>query len=460
MEESKKAVKKSAQTAQIATSAKSIESMDSPGIINDYKFIPESVYDDLPEPLNQIILEFEGRERDIVFLSSIVALSACTPGVYFYYGRKKVHPNLYLFIIAPAASGKGEMLWAKLLIDKIHDTIVLDSKQKISEFQNSSAGNNHNKPQLKVKIVPGNVTSAKFYKFLQNADDSLIIFESEADTLSSMLNQDFGDFSDVLRKAFHHESSSVGRSTNDIHYEIKNPKLSIVVSGTPNQVKPLIDSKENGLYSRFSFYYFDDVCGWKDMAPNASYNNLEDKFLKHGDYIYDLYTKLKIRNNPLQFKLTKSQWEKFQNIMSATTDAFIQTKKTEFLSVVKRSGLMTMRIACILTVLRNAESINDDVTELACSDHDLSVAIEVIRVLMEHSLLVFDKYSKDAIIIPVKERILLATLPKNFTRAIGLEVALKLNFKERNFDNILSRWVKNGVVLKESHGEYQKSKLI
>ncbi|MFN4149911.1 MAG: DUF3987 domain-containing protein, partial [Candidatus Sericytochromatia bacterium] len=220
-------------------------------LVNNMSFIPEVVYQNLPEPLKGITNNFTGRERDIILLSSIGAISACLPKVFGIYDMKKYNTNLYLFIIAPPASGKGIMNWAKKLIDPIHEDIVRESRRKILEFNNSSDTDNIPKPKLKLKIMPGNVSSAKVYSHLEDADDGVVIFESEADSLSNMLKQDWGNFSDLLRKSFHHETISISRQTEDKYYDIKSPQLSIVVSGTPDQVRPLIQSKENGLFSRF-----------------------------------------------------------------------------------------------------------------------------------------------------------------------------------------------------------------
>lgn len=435
------------------------ENADVASLADIHKFIPESVYENLPEPLNQIVLEFESRERDIVFLSTLGVLSSCLPKVYCVYDRKKYYPNLNLFIIAPPASGKGAMNWAKLLVNPIHDKIMMDSKARIEQFRNSTSTIGIEKPEFQIKFLPGNVSSARVYNHLKNAHDSLLVFESEADSLSNMLKQDWGDFSDVMRKAFHHETLSISRATDDIYFEIKNPKLSMVLSGTPNQIKPLIASKENGLFSRFMFYYFDDVTRWKDVSPNANYIDLEDVFENHSKVVYKLYGKLYFKENPIHVKFTNSQWQRFQNTMSLATDTFIGNEKEEFLSVVKRFGIIAIRIAMILTVLRNNELIDRQTSELECSDEDITKAIDITKVMIEHSLFVFDLFSKDSVFIPMKERILLNQLPTNFSRAVGLRLALNSNIAERTFADVLKRWEKKGIIAKQGHGEYKKLKI-
>ena len=88
---------------------------------------------------------------------------------------------------------------------------------------------------------------------MNTSKDGVLIHESEADTLSKMFSQEWGDFSDVLRKAFHGERLSLSRDSDDEFMEIESPKLSVVLSGTRNQITPLLKSRENGLFSRFIY---------------------------------------------------------------------------------------------------------------------------------------------------------------------------------------------------------------
>ena len=56
------------------------------------------------------------------------------------------------------------------------------------------------------------------------------------------------------RKSFDHERLAYNRRTNHEYRECRKSYLSVLLSGTPAQVKPLIPSAENGLFSRQVFY--------------------------------------------------------------------------------------------------------------------------------------------------------------------------------------------------------------
>lgn len=421
-----------------------------------HRMIPDEVFENLPEQLKKITENYDGRERDIILLSSLGVLSSCMPNVIGVYDKRGFSPNLYLFIIAPPASGKGVMTKAKLLIDPVHDKIVKKSQTLIKECKDNES---NFKPKIQLKVVPGNTSSASFYSHMQNAKESLLIFESEADSLSNMMKNDWGDFSDLLRKAFQHETMSIARKTDDIYYNIKAPQLSIVISGTPGQLKPLIQSKENGLFSRFNFYFFEGSSGWKDVSPSASQINFDEVFNEQSKVISNLYNNLEFRKEKLEILLDTEQWELFQNEMRFLTSVFKDSNKEEFIPVVYRLGITVFRLSMILTVLRSSKIISKDINQLNCDNKDLNIALELMRIFIEHSLFVFEMYEKGSLNLTIKERNLHNSLPNFFTRKEGLNIGLELNFKERTFDTTLKRWVSMKILTKTEYGKYQKNEL-
>lgn len=94
---------------------------------------------------------------------------------------------------------------------------------------------------------------------------NLLMFETEGDTVVNAFSSDYGDYSDAFRKAFDHESFGYMRCGNDgEEREIDNPRLTTVLSGTPEQVKSLIRDSENGLLSRFMFFCVNATPEWLD----------------------------------------------------------------------------------------------------------------------------------------------------------------------------------------------------
>jgi len=420
--------------------------------------LPESIYETLPDLLKELTTPFVGRERDIVLLSSIGVISSILPKVFGIYDRSRFYSNLFTLIIAPPASGKGMMNKSKVLVEKIHNYIKEISLAEIEDCNAEKKGNKGIKcPELKIKILPGNVSSSKIYKHIQNSNYGLLIFETEADTISTMLKNDWGNFSDVLRKAFHHETISISREIDDKYFEVPNPKLSLVISGTPDQVKPLIQSKANGLFSRFLFYYFNEPVGWKDVSPNGSTVDYNQFFSEAGEDMFRLYGKL-IDNNQceVEIKLSDTQWQTFNDTMSYVVDVFIKEKKLDIIPIIKRQGVMMFRICMILTIIRHKENTIFE-SSITCNDEDFETALKIIKTTIDHSIQVSSLLGGGNN-LSVKETLLLSSLPQTFQRREAITAGEQLNIPKRTVDYTLRNWTKSKIINKVSNGNYSKIK--
>jgi len=250
---------------------------DAPSLIETLQkspFLPDTIFDQLPDILRKGCKAFtDRRERDVFLTGALAVLSGCVPNVTGLYDRALNYPNIFSFIIAPAASGKGAMKYAKMLGDVYHKHLLEESQESFKEYKiqltdyyQSLAQYKKNKrstppeepiqPPFRILFIPANSSSAMVIKHLKDSTGSGIMCETEADTLGNTLKQDWGGYSDLLRKAFHFEKMSYSRKSNEEFFEIDEPRLSVAISGTPKQVLRLIPSTEDGLFSRFLFYVF------------------------------------------------------------------------------------------------------------------------------------------------------------------------------------------------------------
>lgn len=229
----------------------------------DLPCLPGSIYDDLPSILYDVVsLAPSHRDKDILLLGSLATISALFPKCYGLYDSKTVYPNLYFFLTAAAGVGKGSLTLCRKLVEPEHQRLIEESRQARKAFRNMLAEQKQDKnanvllePPSKMLIIPANSSSSAFIKVLSDNNGCGLIFETEGDTLSQTLKKDFGGYSDILRKAFHHEPVSQNRRTNQEYFEIPEPKLSVVLAGTPAQIGRLIPDAEDGLMSRFLFYW-------------------------------------------------------------------------------------------------------------------------------------------------------------------------------------------------------------
>jgi len=167
----------------------------------------EKVREELPEIFKQIINPIKSeRAKDVLLLSSIISLGSIFYNVSGIYDNKRTYCNLFLFIIAPPASDKSIMTYAATIIEKVHKYILNKSIEEIKTFYSVSKIDCNplaEIPQKKVFIIPGNISASKLIHQLNTNNGVGIFIEEEADTIANSFRQDWGNYSDNLRKVFH-----------------------------------------------------------------------------------------------------------------------------------------------------------------------------------------------------------------------------------------------------------------
>lgn len=437
--------------------------------------ISRSLFLRMPQILQKAVKVFiDERERDVFFTSALSILSGCLPGVKGVYAGQEVFPNLFSFIIAPPASGKGALKFAKMLGDVYHNHVLslsreaerkhnIDAnayKQKIkrkkkSEYQNEEIPE---KPPFRVVYIPANTSYAKMLFHLQDNDGHGIICETEADTLSNVFKQEWGSYSDMLRKAFHHERVSCSRKSNNEFIEVDAPALSIALSGTPGQVTGLIESAEDGLFSRFLFYAFRVDQRWKDVSPTANNMNLTEHFKEMSRQIFILVQFLQKEKTVVQ--LTNEQWQQLNQKCEKWLNDITMFTADEAASIVKRLGLILYRIAMLFTSLRKFENAEASV-HVTCSDEDFIVAVGLAEIYLHHSILMFNNLPKSAnqnqFKIGDNKRRFVDCLPDNFTRKEAVKIGKNHGLSESTVSHLLPKLV-GSYFTQPKTGTYKKIK--
>lgn len=425
--------------------------------------IPEEVYENLPPVLKESCEVFAGRERDVYLTSALCIIGGGLSNMKGLYAQKIVYPNLYSFIIAPAASGKGAMNYARNLGD-CYDKI-LESKNKearatyeteleIYNFKKRIAKKEEDirnlkkpeKPNYKTFFIPGNTSSAMIHKHLEFNHGIGCICESEADTITNALKQEWGGFSDVLRKAFHNETISSSRRTDFEYTKIEEPKLSIAITGTPDQVKGILNSTQNGLASRFMFYYYETPPKWKKTFTISIDQSKQEQFAL---FTQELCHKFSSQSSRL-FNLTESQGSKLDNTFSDTLDEKYELHGGDSSSLVFRLGEITYKIAMVLSGIRTDDSI------IQCEDRDFETAMTLTKVYLSHGLNVSEKINNRENKLPLNEERWMNELPKEFTPSEAISIANTLGIKERTVFKKLKYYVEIGLLKRVKVGLYSK----
>jgi hypothetical protein len=78
--------------------------------------VPAEAYQLLPDFLQQCCQPLPtDREQDVLLTGTLAVLSGCFPTLEGRYRGKVIGANVYAFVVAPAASGKGALDWARRL---------------------------------------------------------------------------------------------------------------------------------------------------------------------------------------------------------------------------------------------------------------------------------------------------------------------------------------------------------
>ena len=165
-----------------------------------------------PELLEKIIsFGKKPEQRDVLLLGAFTVLGASLSHVVrCQYGRKWQAPCMQTFIVAPSAAGKSALTWVRLLIEPIHDKIRNEVKEAMKTYRREKAAydslgkerRNQEAPVLppnRMFLIPGNNTGTGILQNIMDSNGTGLICESEADTVSTAIGTEYGNWSDTLR---------------------------------------------------------------------------------------------------------------------------------------------------------------------------------------------------------------------------------------------------------------------
>ncbi len=429
----------------------------------------------LPEFLSKInAVSNSTKDADVLILGAITVISACMPHIYGVYDGRKVFPNLFLFVTARASSGKGRLGLCRYLVEPIHKQLreineaeVTDYKQKLAEY--NAAGKKKvdmekpEEPPMRMLFIPANSSATAVYQVLNDNGGRGLMFETEGDTLANTFASDYGNYSDGFRKAFHHETISYIRRKDREYVDISKPQLSTLLTGTPRQIQNLITDAENGLFSRFIFYHLNVKSVWNDVFQQDDSLMLDEYFQDLGRCFFDFYKVLE-NNADIRFYLTPEQRKNFNETFAAYQESYCTDDTDEFIATVRRLGLITFRIAMILTLIRAMETSLPEET-IICSDEDYNTAITILKILIEHSNDIFSRLpqlapvpaanTSKSLLDSMKQK-LLESLPPTFDRPTYQKLASELGLNQRSVDRNIRQWVEQGILSKLAQGKYVK----
>ena len=443
-----------------------------------------------PELLEKIIsFGKKPEQRDVLLLGAFTVLGASLSHVVrCQYGRKWQAPCMQTFIVAPSASGKSALTWVRLLIEPIHDKIRSEVKEAMKTYRREKAAydslgkvrKNQEAPVLapnRMFLISGNNTGTVILQNIMDSNGTGIICESEADTVSTAIGTEYGNWSDTLRKAFAHDRLSYNRRTDREYKETTACYLSVLLSGTPAQIKPLISSPENGQFSRNIFYYMPRVGEWKDQFGEDELD-VEAEFIRMGHEWKASRDELK-KKGLFTLKFTQQQKDEFNGHFSALFYRSSLVTGEEMSASVMRMGTILCRMMCITALLRsleipslavpdptiNPENLKDGIItrhNLSITDEDFRAVLALCEPLYLHAthILSFLDKSTELNSRGIADReMLYASLPQEFTKQMVMEQAEKLNIPVNTARSWIQRLREKGaldMVMVKGKGVYSK----
>ena len=436
-----------------------------------------------PELLERIISFGKNPEqRDILLLGAFTVLGASLSHIVrCQYGRKWQAPCMQTFIVAPSASGKSALTWVRLLIEPIHDKIRNEVKEAMKTYRREKAAydslgkerKNQEAPVLppnRMFLISGNNTGTGILQNIMDSNGTGIIFETEADTISTAIGTDYGHWSHTLRRAFDHDFLSYNRRTDQEYREVKKSYLSILISGTPAQVKPLIPSAENGLFSRQIFYYMPAIHEWQDQFGTHN-TDMEKLFTAMGEEWKRQLDALK-QGGLYTLKFTKEQQNEFNKLFSALFLHAHTNQNDEMSSSVARMAVNICRIATIVGLLRgdltpdtelSADNLKDGIVtrwDIHLSPADFKAVIGLVEPLYIHAahILSFLPPTEINRRTNADRDSFFNGMPPTFSRAELLEHATETGINANTAQSWLHRLLKHGAVQEmASKGHYRKT---
>ena len=391
-------------------------------------------------------------QKDMLLLSTLSAVSYALPHIRFLYGdpMRDYFVNLMVAVIAPAASGKGVLSYSEKLLEPIDDYLRSRGKQA---------------------IFSADASSRAFFDILEENNSTGFILETEIDELANTWKQKNNNYSTLLRKSFEHETLRVARMAGPkgtMNKEIRQPHISMIISGTPKQLAPLMGTGENGLASRFMAYIIKRAPEFNmnvyvsdereaEHADNPVFELLGQELLERWKYLSGL-------SRNIYWKLSPEQWQQlgeFFEAHHALRDIFSYAPEA-YAAMVKRFSVSIQRIGAILAALRlDPEAPAPD--KMYCCDEDFKTLVTLADTLIYHSAAMVNMLnephtpeSAEPIHRNTKAANLLDLLPAEFTTSEANEIAESQNITKDTVKYRLKQWLDEKKIKRKGIGKYRK----
>jgi hypothetical protein len=176
----------------------------------------------------------------------------------------------------------------------------------------------------------------------------------------------------------------------------------------------------------------------------------------------------------IRFSLSTNQQATFNHYFEQIQQQYWELMGNDYIGTIRRLGLITFRIAMVLTVLRimdtgdvgaplavaqSTANVLSVPNVLICSDTDFQIAMEIVKVLLQHATFVFHQLPQAATTAQTTnpKMALFQALPMQFDRTKYIEVAAQLQIPESTANKQIARFCNAGLLTRQAQGSYTKN---
>lgn len=449
---------------------------------------PAFIYDMLPPFLKEVLGNcISEDDRDMMLMGTLTCISATLHNVVGEYNHDDWHPMLYFFVMADAGMGKGSLKYCREIVAPIHNELREASERLMKEYKESKSENKPGEktasdadeaPHRRTLFIPTNSSAASVIQQLDNNDGIGLIFDTECDTLSAILKSEYGDYSTIIRKSYHHEPIDLSRRKDDEYRVIERPMLAICLSGTPGQLYTLTPQAEDGTFSRITCYHIPFKAEFRDVLVESANTNsdsytLRDRFFQLGK-LYKQRRESFFRGGKYRIVIPQEYCKEFNEHFRQMNQEVVGDISHDMQSVVRRLAFTVFRIMMVLTSIRFMDETTNPYAltpkdgsriVLRCSKDDFDIAMALGDVLIYHTVYCYAHLPQSKVttngqgeIATKKSKMeqLLAALPDTFDREIYRATSKKQGYPESTTAKWINDYIRQGRLEHTNQNSYRK----
>ena len=399
----------------------------------------------LPQLLQDILVVDQNSnefQKKLQLISSVTSIGSVLPKFQCVNRNQKLmSPNIYAVILGEPGSGKSKIDVGMTIMTKTEGVI----KQTVSTTMLE--------PGLPTKcvIIPSNTSRQRLIQhlYVNGPYSPNLLYSTELDNMKSTLKDDNTGFSEELRKAFEHETINYSIKTGNLTYTIDHPNLSLLVSGTLDQVLGYLNV-ENGLFSRALICYSTEKAEFKDQKAEDQDKPLQQEYAKYADDVLEIYNRY---NTPKTAKFSQQGLNLIKTYGEEALEVGSKYCGSSGSGVAFRLAAMVQRMALILYACENYKAEVSD--EVMIPDDIVQLAIDIVKLYQNDNFKVLweiQNVFKDEV-----EKAIYDVLDEDFTTAIGKAACTAHGFSERQFPRMATKWQNRNLIKKVKQGKWKKT---